>query len=68
MSTAAPQRPAPASDIAARPAPADSALRRILSGNGTVTVLAILLSLLPWRDYSSRAPEFLDEAPIGAAK
>ena len=46
MSTAAPQRPAPASDAAARPAPADSALRRILSGNGTVTVLAILLSLL----------------------
>ena len=46
MSTAAPQRPAPASDAAARPAPADSALRRILSGNGTVTALAILLSLL----------------------
>ncbi|MBD4478231.1 ABC transporter permease, partial [Xanthomonas citri pv. citri] len=46
MSTAAPQRPAPASDIAVRPAPADSALRRILSGNGTVTALAILLSLL----------------------
>lgn len=46
MSTAAPQRPAPAPDAATRPAPADSALRRILSGNGTVTVLAILLSLL----------------------
>ena len=47
MSTAAPLKPA-ATPGAGRPAPAesDSALRRILSGNGAVTVLAILLSLL----------------------
>ncbi len=47
MSTAAPLKPAdPPGTARTAPAESDSALRRILSGNGTVTVLAILLSLL----------------------
>lgn len=47
MSTASPQTTAQAASDTGRPAPAQpSVLRQILSGNGTVTVLAVVLSLL----------------------
>ena len=46
MSTAVPQRPAAAPGAAGHRPEEGSALRRMLSGNGTVTLFAVLLSLL----------------------